>query len=148
MINRETYKNIHSLMPIICTDLVIVNHSKILLIKRNLEPAKGQYWFPGGRIMKGESQLDAVNRIAHSEVGLNIYNLNKIGIEDLIFDTDPFEHNQGTHTVSIVFTCHTEATDPILDKNHSSYIWWDGSSGSSIDLHQHIKSYGFMVLNA
>jgi colanic acid biosynthesis protein WcaH len=49
------YNEILKLMPIASVEPVIVVDDALLLLKRENPPAKGQWWFPGGRIHKGES---------------------------------------------------------------------------------------------
>lgn len=49
-IPENDYKKILSTMPILCVDLIIFFDGKCLLLKKKNEPAKGQYWFPGGRV--------------------------------------------------------------------------------------------------
>ena len=48
----ELYKRIHKTMPIPCVDVVIRHKDRFLLCKRKNEPAKGLYWFVGGRVLK------------------------------------------------------------------------------------------------
>ena len=138
LIKQPLYSKIHQLLPIACIDLVIFHKSKILLIKRDVEPAKNQYWFPGGRIMRGESFVEAANRIAKSEVGLTISKLTNIGIGNLLFKEDPFGHGLGTHTVSFIYKCQTSNNAPSLDNNHIDYIWWNGKSGK---YHPYVKAF-------
>ena len=61
-------------MPIICIDVVIMIENKVFLIKRDKEPAKNEYWFPGGRLIKNENVREAVGRIVKAETNLSIIN--------------------------------------------------------------------------
>jgi ADP-ribose pyrophosphatase YjhB (NUDIX family) len=45
------------------------NGAFLFLLRAN-EPAKGQWWVPGGRIRNGETKLHAVHRLAREEIGL------------------------------------------------------------------------------
>jgi len=137
-IEQPLYNKIHQLLPIACIDLVIFHKSKILLIKRNVEPAKGQYWFPGGRILRGESFIEAAKRIAKMEVGLSVSKLTNIGIGNLLFKEDPFGHGLGTHTVSFIYKCQTEKNTPSLDNNHIDWKWWNGKTGK---YHSYVKNF-------
>ena len=71
-IPKNTYKKIHALMPIPCVDIVIVHNGAVLLGLRNNKPAQGTYWFPGGRVLKGETLFEAAQRKTKQETGLNI----------------------------------------------------------------------------
>lgn len=139
LIEKTLYSKIHQIIPIACIDLVIRHKNKILLIKRNVEPAKNQYWFPGGRILRNETFIEAAKRIAKNEVGLTVSKLSCIGTGNLIFKEDPFGHGLGTHTVSFIYKCYADKCTPSLDNNHIDYIWWNGKSGKH---HSYIKNFG------
>ena len=79
------YKSILSSLPILCVDLVIINNGKFLLLKRENEPAKGEYWFPGGRILKLETIKSAALRKVKEEVNLECDFQHIISIEETIF---------------------------------------------------------------
>ncbi|MEM3000574.1 MAG: NUDIX domain-containing protein [Nitrososphaerales archaeon] len=129
-IDHELYKRIHELMPVPCVDLVIMKGNNILLLQRKHEPAKEQFWFPGGRIYRGESFAAAAKRIAKTEVSLDIDRFEQIGCGNLVFNTDPFGHGKGTHAITIVMKCHTNNNqEPRIDDNHSRFIWWGGTQG-------------------
>lgn len=122
---REIYEKIHAAMPIFCVDLVIERDGKFLLLKRDVEPDKGKYWFPGGRLIKGETILAAVARIAWEETNLSIEIVNLLGYTDCQFPADPFGHGQGTHTVSLVFRCRAIGGEVKVDERHTDARWWD-----------------------
>lgn len=124
-IKDETYETIHRLMPIVCVDVVIMVEDKVLLIKRDKEPAKDQYWFPGGRLLKNESIKDAASRIVKSETNLNIFNILHLGFDETVFAEDPFGHGEGTHTVNHVYGARIKSMDLIalaLDEHHTEYL--------------------------
>jgi colanic acid biosynthesis protein WcaH len=56
------YKEIVKWMPIPSVEVIIVRNGKLLLLRREYDPAKGQWWFPGGRIRRGESIEEALFR--------------------------------------------------------------------------------------
>lgn len=140
MIEKELYSKIHELMPIATVDLIIIKDGKILLIKRKLDPAKGQFWFPGGRIERNESFQNAAKRLALKEVGLTIEKFEQIGVGNLTFETDPFGHGKGTHSVTFVMRANLAGNDlPKLDENHSEFTWWSGLHGN---YHPFILNFG------
>ena len=61
-IPQDLYNEILSTMPIICVDGIIQKGGETLLLLRDNEPEKGKWWFPGGRVLKGERLEDAINR--------------------------------------------------------------------------------------
>jgi len=56
--------------PVVAVGAVIYRDDRILLIRRDQEPAKGHWTFPGGVVELGESLEEAVKREALEETGL------------------------------------------------------------------------------
>lgn len=133
-LRAEFYSKIHEAMPIFCVDLVIERDGKFLLLQRDVEPDKGKFWFPGGRLIKGETILAAAARIAWEETRLSIDIVNLLGYTDCQFDKDPFGHGQGTHTVSLVFRCRAVGGEVEIDARHTGYAWWDAIQWSKPDM--------------
>ena len=71
-ISRELYSQILEHMPIPAVDFVLVHNHQVLLALRKDEPAKGQWWIPGGRVLKNETLETAVKRKALQEVGVEV----------------------------------------------------------------------------
>src|SRR5512136_1232718 len=59
-------------LPIVSAEAMIVKDEGLLLLKRNNEPVKGEWWFPGGRIRRGENLEDALRREIREETGLEL----------------------------------------------------------------------------
>lgn len=118
------YQNILEKMPILCVDLVIVHDNRCLLLFRNNEPAKDQWWFPGGRLHKMELIRDAAIRKAKEETNLNCVFEKILSIEETIFPKNQ-NMNIDLHTVNIC--CYLKVDDDIknlqIDKHHSDYMW-------------------------
>ena len=47
------YDKIVKCMPIPSVEAIIVKDDRLLFLRRKNSPAKGQWWFPGGRIRRG-----------------------------------------------------------------------------------------------
>jgi colanic acid biosynthesis protein WcaH len=125
MIDRELFSKIHELMPIACVDVVIYDlMAGLLLVKRSIEPEKGKWWFPGGRVKRMETLGTAVRRIAQDEVGLKLGMIRQLKTEDTFFDPDPFGHGKGTHTINTLYLAFPLGTDVKIDANHSDYRWF------------------------
>ena len=59
LIALDKYTKIIEDLPIYCVDIIIKNdQEEYLLIKRNNEPKKGEWWVIGGRVLKGETTKD------------------------------------------------------------------------------------------
>jgi len=125
-IPEEKYKEILELMPIVCVDLVIVYCGKIFLAKRINEPAKGQWFLPGGRIMKNEKLNDAVMRKAKEETGLDVKIIKPLMFDETMFDESSMEGVvSGVHTVNLVYLVEAKNNKVKLDTQNSEYKWID-----------------------
>lgn len=146
MIPLDLYSKIHALMPIPCVDLCIVRKRRVLILKRTREPDASRFWFPGGRLMRNETVVQAVHRIALGEVSLTVEPLRFLDWLESRFPTDPFGHGKGTHTVSLVFLCRLVGPsaqsdgDPVkVDDNHSEHRWWDGADGAPEEIPDQVR---------
>jgi 8-oxo-dGTP diphosphatase len=58
--------------PIVAVGGIIFHEETVLLVKRNKEPAMGQWSLPGGAVELGESLEEALKREIDEEVSINI----------------------------------------------------------------------------
>ena len=133
-INKNLYNSIRKVIPTICVDLIVLNEEdNFLLVRRNESPAKGDWWFPGGRIFKNETISNTVKRKGIEEIGLQL-EINKIiSVEESIFN----DENPNIHTVNLVVSTKVlSKTEIILDNSSSEYRWFSKIDNS---LHKCIK---------
>ena len=71
VVPEPLYQQIWPIMPIACVDVVAHDgDGRVLLLCRAEEPAKGQWWFPGGRVHHMETRADAAARKLKEECSL------------------------------------------------------------------------------
>ncbi len=123
LIPLHKYQDILKVLPILCADIVVQNENgEYLLVKRNNEPKKGEWWVIGGRLLKGETMEEAVVRKVKQETGLKVKDLRPIGYFELVQGTNPFGLEFDYHSVSIVFTAVIDNQQPIkLDDQSLEY---------------------------
>jgi len=118
-IPEETYKGIIKNIPIPCVDLLVVNEAnEILLVKRLNEPAKGQWWFPGGRVHIGETRKDAAIRKLNEECGIQSSEAEELKTYDLFL---PLDANEISHAITTVFRFKIKRSEIILDHQSEDY---------------------------
>ncbi len=140
----DLYRQIHASMPIPCADAVICHDKRVLLCKRTNNPAKGLYWFPGGRVLKDETLREAVMRKVREETGLEVTIEENLGVDETIFPDGPF--GGPTHTINVVFavTPTSTAIPASIDTQHSEMRWFDETELNS--LHPYIQTYAQRAL--
>jgi colanic acid biosynthesis protein WcaH len=124
-INNDDYNKIVEQIPIVCVDLLIIYQCKCLLLKRNNNPAKGQYWFPGGRIYKMETIENACTRISKMECNLSCNYIRQICTEETLFAKKDGMFSD-KHTLNIC--CELNVSDISefkIDELHNDYLWAD-----------------------
>ena len=124
-IPEEEYKDILKKLPIACVDLLIIYEKKCLLLKRNNEPAKGEYWFPGGRIHKNESIANAAIRIAKGETNLDCRFVKIVSVEESMFKKNNDIYCD-IHTINVCCEMTVgDVTSIKVNILHESFIWID-----------------------
>jgi len=100
-LSDKDYNFIYSKSTRVCVDILLVEAGEVFLIKRDIEPYKGKWHLPGGRIRFRESIGSAINRIAKEEMGIRVYVPKLLGFMEF-----PREVQKGNkrHTVSLVFS--------------------------------------------
>src|SRR3954468_17973634 len=92
-IPEEIYQMVVRTMPIACVDLIVSNSAReILLVRRTNAPARGEWWFPGGRVHYGETREAAVKRQLLKECGLQSATLHELYTLDVILPLDSTPH--------------------------------------------------------
>lgn len=68
----DTFKAAVKYFPLPSVNLLIQNdRGEYLYLLRNNQPAKGLWWVPGGRLLNGETIVEASQRILAQETGLS-----------------------------------------------------------------------------
>lgn len=120
LIPLHKYQDILKVLPVLCADIVVQNENgEYLLVKRNNEPKKGEWWVIGGRVLKGETMEEAVVRKVRQETGLKVKDLRPIGYFELVQGTNPFGLPFDYHSVSVVFTAFIDDRQPVKLDNQS-----------------------------
>ncbi|MBF0386267.1 MAG: NUDIX hydrolase [Candidatus Omnitrophica bacterium] len=121
VIPDRLYRQILRVMPIACVDLLVFDQvGQILLVRRNNEPVKGQWWFPGGRVWFGEMREAAARRKLKEECGIDAKLVKEFGTYDVILPVK----GSFVHAVSTVYRLSVaQDSRVILDQQSSEFRW-------------------------
>jgi colanic acid biosynthesis protein WcaH len=120
---ERLYRKILRVMPVACTDAVIVHGRSFLLGKRTNKPAKGQWFFIGGRIFKGEALELAVKRYVRAETGLTGFKVKKfLATEATMFRNSA--QGPSSHTINSVFLIEAPGRILFPSKEHKELKWF------------------------
>jgi len=112
-IPSSLYEVIVDVLPIASVEAVILEDEKFLFLRRKNEPVKGQWWFPGGRIRKGETLQEALVREVKEETGLTVTESKLVNVYSRIFDK--------RHDITIAYITKCKPNKITLNNEHSEY---------------------------
>jgi ADP-ribose pyrophosphatase YjhB (NUDIX family) len=129
---KEVYGEMVRNAVVCCVDVVAVRtnqrgEKECLLVERGSEPVKGVWWWPGGRLLKGETFFAAATRKTKEETGLqHCRPIQVLGVWNTFFPTSNWDtlERQGTQTVNAVVLVSLENRSEVkLDETSENYRW-------------------------
>lgn len=140
LLPEALYTDFIAAMPEACVDVVVEHEGDVLVCRRENEPAKGEWFWPGGRLFKGEALPAAARRVADEELGIDVESVEQLGANAHRWDRSEQSDGVARHTVVVVFRVTPASADPEpeLDDQHSDYRWL---SVPGPDLHEYVTRY-------
>ena len=125
-------------MPQVCVEAVIRMEGGVLLTRRTNEPAKGEWFWPGSRLRKGEHLEDATRRVAREELGIAVDIVERFGVYEHRWERSA--EGPSRHTVNVVYRATPVAETPTitLDDQHSDHRIL---TEFDPDLHEYVRRY-------
>lgn len=123
LIEEDLYREILRATPIACVDVAVIYCGMVLLVKRADKPAQGQWWLPGGRVMKGETMKEAAARKVKEELGLDCVVGPLVHTAETIFPDGP--GGIDVHSINACFLVYPKFEE------------WVGSTTDAITLDSH-----------
>jgi len=127
-------------MPQVCVEVVLDTDEGVLLAKRTNEPAKGEWFWPGGRLYKGENLEPAARRIAREELGIDVAVEERLGVYSHFWETSAVADAPSRHTVNVVFRVRPAGPDVEidLDDQHEAVRFL---AEPDPELHEYVRRY-------
>jgi len=106
--------------PVLTVDTVVFNQDRILLVKRGVDPFRGKWALPGGRVECGERVEDAAIRETKEETGLDVELVTLLSVY-----SDPNRDPRG-HYVTVAFIAKPKGTnqEPKASTDAASARWF------------------------
>jgi colanic acid biosynthesis protein WcaH len=127
-IEENLYEKIQRLTPIATVGLLVVHKERLLLMLRNNEPAKNEWFTPGGRILYGETLEDAVKRVLKEKTGLTPLKIRRKGIMSHIWPN--------SHHIAIFYRVDVSEDEVKINEEHRAFKW---ISKVTDELHPYLK---------
>jgi len=106
--------------------------------KRTNEPAKGEWFVPGGRVKKGERLREGVHRVADTELGVQVTIERCLGVYEHLYEMSETGDVGGKHYVPHGFAVRAEGGPFTLDSQHEAVeVFADPPK----DLHEYVAAY-------
>jgi colanic acid biosynthesis protein WcaH len=127
-------------MPECCVEVVFQHEDSVLLARRTNKPVRNEWFWPGGRLYKGEELTAAAKRIAREELGVSVEVQEQLGVYSHFWETSAVKDGQSRHTVNIPFRVTPVANDIeiTLDDQHDDYRF---ITEPEPDLHKYVRLY-------
>jgi 8-oxo-dGTP diphosphatase len=110
---------------------IVIDKGSILLVKRNREPARGQWSLPGGRVELGETLREALAREVREETGVDVDVDGLIGTAERVVRDD--DGDIAFHYVILDYVCTPRSTDVKAGDDADDARWVP--VGEMADLH-------------
>ena len=108
--------------PLVGVGAVIVDQSRVLLIRRGTPPLLGEWSLPGGVLECGETLRDAVVREAREETGLTVETGEMLGVYERVIRDDA--RRVRYHYVLIDFLCRAVGGDLKAGSDAADVRWF------------------------
>ena len=139
-IPNDEWRTIVANVPLVSVDLVIEHDGGVLLGKRKNEPAKGEWFVPGGTVFKNERRTDAVHHVADAELDEPVVIDDCLGTYEHFYETADVDGVDSKHYLATGYRCHFEHDDPDIggDDQHSDFRVFRPPFE---DLHPYVRAY-------
>jgi 8-oxo-dGTP diphosphatase len=109
-------------VPLVGVGAIIIQNSRVLLVKRAHPPLQAQWSIPGGVLEVGELIREAAIREAREETGLHVEPGDLLGVYDRILRNP--EQRVQYHYVLIDFLCHASGGELHAASDAAEVRWF------------------------
>ena len=114
--------------------LIFNSESKLLLVKSHKWQDK--YVIPGGHVELGETLLAALRREIREETGLEVHDIEFIGLQEFIFDEAFWKKR---HFIFFDYACKTDSAQVELNSESEEYLWASLTDADSLPVEPYTR---------
>lgn len=134
--------------PIVGVGAIIIEGSRVLLVRRASEPLRGAWSIPGGMLELGETLRAGAEREALEETGLHVHAGEVVDVFDSIVPGEQGKTPQ-YHYVLIDFLCAIKSGRPQAGSDASEVRWFNQEELANLGLREMTlralaKAYGIV----
>src|SRR3954451_20987350 len=146
-VDDHSFATVIRCAPLVSIDLVLRDPAgRVLVGRRNNEPARGTLFVPGGVIRKNERLDDEFRRILAAETGRSESRSDArlLGVYEHFYDTNRFGNlGYGTHYIALGYELRVPRPSEIRgDDQHGEFRWMtEAELMAAPDVHENTKAY-------
>lgn len=137
-IPAEEWRVIVDNVPLVSVDLIVKQKGGVVLGLRENEPVKGEWFVPGGTVLKNEQLSEAVQRVAKTELGCEVKIIDRLGAYEHFYETSEVEGVDSKHYVAIAFVVEPVGRIEATDDQHGEIRTFRPPFE---DLHPYVERY-------
>jgi len=137
-ISTADYQTIARHVPIVSVDLLIHHRGGLVLGERRKEPAKGEWFVPGGTVLKGETRREAVHRVARTELGTDVLVDELLGTYEHVYDAAETPGVDSKEYLATAYVVTLTGGDLSPDAQHNALEVFEAPFPT---LHDYVKRY-------
>jgi colanic acid biosynthesis protein WcaH len=145
MLPQDIFEVVIRSTPLVSIDIILKNTAgELLLGKRSNSPAQGNWFVPGGRVLKDEPLDLAFKRLIENELGLKEeVSSNFKGVYQHFYDDNFLGNTFTTHYVVLAYEVNFNGgLSSLPEEQHSDYKWFTQDELLlNEQVHEHTKWY-------
>lgn len=134
----DDYRTIARHVPVVSVDLLVHHDGGLVLGKRRNEPAKGEWFVPGGTVLKGERRREAVHRVAQAELGTGVLVDERLGTYEHVYDAAAAEGVDSKEYLATAYVVTPVGDELVADDQHEALGVFDAPFPT---LHGYVERY-------
>ncbi|WP_251328451.1 GDP-mannose mannosyl hydrolase [Haloplanus pelagicus] len=137
-IPEDAWRTVVRNVPIVSVDLIVRHDGGVVLGKRENRPGRGEWFVPGGRVLKDEAIDDAIDRVAREELGVAVDVEERLGVYEHFWERSEFDDVPTKHYLVVGVVVRPRSDAFVADDQHAELRIFEAPFP---DLHPYVEAY-------